>query len=302
MGKTGFLDHRGELRERVRSASRSARLAGALQPIATSFEIVPDGGVEFLIRVVEPLAAKGLADATSPDPGNGNPFVHYQPELLVAQLSETHIGLLNKYHVVDDHLLIVTREFQSQEQPLDRSDFEALWYCLAEYDALGFYNAGRVAGASQPHKHLQLVPLPLIPESNDLKIPIETIIDRSRLPEHHVATVPNMPFCHRLVRWTTLESSPLAAAERCWKYYRDMLVQLGRVDEGATLADRPSPYNLLVTRRWMLMVPRQNECSAGVSLNALAFAGALLVPDVMSLNRLVTEGPCRALCHAAGSA
>jgi hypothetical protein len=38
-------------------------------------------------------------------------------------------------------------------------------------------------------------------------------------------------------------------------------------------------YNLLLTRQWMLLVPRRHECFAGISLNALAFAGALLTRD-----------------------
>ena len=69
--------------------------------------------------------------------------------------------LLNKYNVVPHHLLIITRHFESQESALTQADFQALWTCLAEYDSLGFYNSGESAGASQPHKHLQTVPLPM---------------------------------------------------------------------------------------------------------------------------------------------
>jgi len=40
-----------------------------------------------------------------------------------------------------------------------------------------FYNAGRVAGASQARKHLQLVPLPLAPEV-PAPTPLEPLITR----------------------------------------------------------------------------------------------------------------------------
>ena len=43
----------------------------------------------------------------------------------------------------------------------DGADFDALARGLAAIDGLAFYNGGTVAGASQPHKHLQLVPVPL---------------------------------------------------------------------------------------------------------------------------------------------
>jgi ATP adenylyltransferase len=33
------------------------------------------------------------------------------------------------------------------------------------HDALCFYNSGPASGASQPHKHVQIIPLPLIPDA-----------------------------------------------------------------------------------------------------------------------------------------
>jgi ATP adenylyltransferase len=81
---------------------------------------------------------------------------------------------LNKFNIIDHHLLIVTRTFKEQETWLTLQDFEAMWACLNEIDGLVFYNGGKTAGASQRHKHLQLVPLPLVEEG--LKIPIEPAI------------------------------------------------------------------------------------------------------------------------------
>ena len=67
--------------------------------------------------------------------------------MYVADLSATHVGLLNKFYVVPHHLLIVTRHFESQESSLTPADFQTLWSCLAEYNSLGFYNSGAAAGA-----------------------------------------------------------------------------------------------------------------------------------------------------------
>jgi len=38
-----------------------------------------------------------------------------------------------------------------------------------------------------------------------------------------------------------------------------------------------APYNLLATRRWMLVVPRRQERYEKISVNALGFAGSLFV-------------------------
>ena len=66
-----------------------------------------------------------------------NPFLPYDEDLYVADLSPTHVCLFNKFNVFEHHLLIVTRQFVDQETPLDRTDFEALAVAMAEIDGLG---------------------------------------------------------------------------------------------------------------------------------------------------------------------
>jgi ATP adenylyltransferase len=59
------------------------------------------------------------------------------------------------------------------------------------------------------------------------------------------------------------------------------------------------PYNLLVTREWMLLVPRSAKCFDGISINALGFAGVLLVRNEPQMRRLEELGPMTALRHVA---
>ena len=42
----------------------------------------------------------------------------YEVDLFVADISPTHVCILNKFNVVDYHLLIITRAFESQENLL----------------------------------------------------------------------------------------------------------------------------------------------------------------------------------------
>ena len=137
-----------------------ATQTGALVPIATDLVIVHEDGLAFPIRVLGHFDKK-LRDPTSTaKKGNRNPFLPYDPNLFVADVSESHVCLLNKYPILEGHLLIVTREFRHQETLLTCDDFAAAWRCLAETDGVVFYNSGPIAGASQPHKHLQLIPHP----------------------------------------------------------------------------------------------------------------------------------------------
>jgi ATP adenylyltransferase len=60
-----------------------------------------------------------------------------------------------------------------------------------------------------------------------------------------------------------------------------------------------APYNLLVTRRWMLAVPRSRERFDSISVNALGFAGSLFVRDAAEMQRLREARPMRVLKEVA---
>ncbi|TMH28158.1 MAG: hypothetical protein E6H63_09175 [Betaproteobacteria bacterium] len=56
-----------------------------------------------------------------------------------------------------------------------------------------------------------------------------------------------------------------------------------------------APYNLLVTRDWMLVVPRRQERYESISVNALGFAGSLFVRDAAELELVRRAGPMNVL-------
>jgi ATP adenylyltransferase len=280
----------GTLLERVRSTSAAALRTRALEPIRTHSDYLEDRGIRFLVRVVSSLRRKPAHD------GNHNPFLPYEPALYVADASDTHACILNKYNVVDLHLLIVTREFEHQESPMTVGDFLALWRCLREYDSLGFYNSGATSGASQPHKHLQVVPLPLAANGSPHATPIEPLLVDSGSSPGTIVESRDMPFAHSLVFWDPVQAADIGLIARTsWACYVQMLRrhELGppvRPDERM-----PGSYNLLVTRRWMMLVPRVRECFQSISFNSLAFAGALLVQDSAQMDELRAAGPFAAL-------
>src|SRR5512139_3870429 len=189
----------GTLGAAVTAVTERALAAGALLPIPTNFTFLEDGGVRFLVRVLANLARKDEErwrrerEAAAGKPTN--PFLPHEQALFVADVSSTHLALLNKYNVVDRHILIVTREFVDQRALLTPQDMEALWRCMAEYPSLGFYNGGAEAGASQSHKHLQLVPLPLAPEGPP--VPIDPLLARAApAAAGGAASLPGFDFLH----------------------------------------------------------------------------------------------------------
>ncbi|HLB13570.1 MAG TPA: phosphorylase [Burkholderiales bacterium] len=280
---------------------RAALASGALRPIATEESVVEDAGVRFIVRTVSSLAQKAEAGslATPPTTDRGNPFLPPDPALTVGEISPTHLGVLNKHPVVAHHLLVVTKRFIPQEEALDHDDFAAVATCLGEIDGLAFYNAGREAGASQPHKHLQLVPLPL--GAGPWVVPMEVLFD-SWAAAGPVLRLLRLPFSHAFALLDPLLfEDPERAAERMLELYDAAMDAIEVVEEGAANDEpkRMAPYNLLVTRGWMLAVPRSRERFDSISVNALGFAGSLFVRDQAEMQRLREAGPMRVLKEVA---
>jgi len=279
----------GTLWRAIENSTRQAIKRGALRPIETTRETVEDQGIAFDVRVVSSLALKAHEANPEVHPPDFDPFLPYDQDLFVADISETHVAILNKFPVVNNHLLIITRVFEEQTSSLRLADFEALWACMQEFDGLAFYNAGEVAGASQRHKHFQIVPLPL--NSNGPPVPIETAIDAAAITTG-IWKSPMLSFQHCIAMLDGIDTLSISeAGNMLLENYAALLdgVGLGKA------SDERRKYNLLATLRWMMLVPRSREHFEGISINALGFAGELLVMDRDQLATILRHGPMAAL-------
>ena len=254
-----------DLTRRIESVTADALREGILAPIETRIVRIEESGIRWIVRVVERLAHKPKAVP----PGTGrSPWLPPEEALTIGNVGPHHVMVLNKYPVIENHLLLVTRDWVDQEEPLTAHDHAVLWQSLRALpgrEGLGFYNGGLVAGASQAHKHLQLVPVPLVP--GDDALPINPMADP-------------VPFRHAVER---IEGEPSG---------RSLLATEQRLRERCEL-QRGQPYNLLLAAEWMLVVPRVREAWERISLNALAFAGCLLVRNTQELHKVLAAGPSR---------
>ena len=255
-----------DLLARARIQLERAARSGALQPTGTEAFTIEDGGVLFHVRVIigpdRKKRPRGKQFVSGEDPFRP-PYVD---DLFVADLSDTHVLLLNKFPVLEDHLLIVTREDLPQQGWLDVGDFQALAACMAHVDGLGFYNGGRAAGASQPHRHLQLVPMPFTTGA--------------------LLASEDAGF-----RCASAEVGRAADAGALHGAYRALMAEL-RID-----ADR-DPYNVLVFDGAIHVVPRTAHAARGLPLNAMGYAGSFLVRTREQLEELRRIGPRRLLQEA----
>jgi ATP adenylyltransferase len=284
-----------DLERRAREVAARALAVGALQPIPTRVEVVEQAGLRFQVRVLDTLWRKEHATAEQP----ADPFGPCDPDLLIGDLGPRHRCVLNKFPALAGHLLIVTRDWEEQERLLTAADFAAVAACLTARDALVFYNGGLAAGASQAHKHLQVVPLPLVEGEPSLPVAPAVVGGCACFGG---ARVRGLPFVHALaLRSAGLWDDPAAAAAWARATYHRLLAAVGLAC-GPGCCVQPGPYNLLLTRTWMLLIPRRRERWQGASVNALGFAGCLLARDDAELARMRAAGPLavlRAVAHPA---
>ncbi len=291
----------GTLWEKIIQRTNSARQCGALQSIETEYQFIEQDSIPFVVRTLINLARKEQdkekQQAKEAKTGKRvNPFLPYEEDLFVCDISPTHLCLLNKFNVVENHLLIVTRAFEEQTELLNIQDFMALAACMQEIDGLAFYNGGKVAGASQPHKHLQLIPLPMIEEVTYL--PIEAAIALATY-NNSIGKIPSFDFRHAIALLNLSSIDNLkTAAQLMLDCYHELLNSVGLTVNNHT-QKQPGAYNFLGTKDWMLIVPRSQESFKSISVNSLGFAGSLFVRDRPSLEILKQLTPMNVLRNVA---
>lgn len=244
---------------------------GALVPLDT--RLISDPALEpFLLRELTGLPPRHLR-AAGPRP---NPFLPWDRPLQVDRLDGGHVLLLNKYPVQAAHLLVITHDWQPQNGWLRPLDWRAVAQVAADTGGLWFFNSSATAGASQPHRHLQLLPR----QADQPSCPLAPLLLRQLAGEQ-----PAWPWAYRLSR----RSDPLGGGDLPELYRRHARdLGLGSPDQH----DAPlHAYNLLFDDHWFLTVRRECEHQAGFSINGLGFAGCLLCTAGSDRDWLLRHGP-----------
>ena len=254
--------------KKAEEISRQAIIENHMNPIQVATRHVSQVDGNYLLRIAHSLGQK---ERVGQRPKSGNPFLPYEEALYIADIGPDHVCLLNKYPVIANHLLVITRQFEPQESLLTLNDFTAMAELLRQADGLMFYNSGIDAGASQAHKHMQWVPRYL--DEQHEQLPLEP-------------GAKPLPFPHCWFALDRLDASAIYA-----------LYQQGL----ATLQWREGlAYNLLFTRQWLMLVPRCQAAWQQISLNSLAFVGSFFVQDELQANQLRQCGFAQALAAVSG--
>ena len=266
-----------ELLRKATEVTVAASATGALVPHDTTLtHLMGDGGSRFELRHLLSATPKHLR-ASGPKP---NPFLPWDQRLEVDRIGDSHVVILNKYPVQTSHMLLITQDWQPQTGWLSMEDWQSLARIDATTTGLWFFNSGPDAGASQPHRHLQLLP----------RAAGERICARDgwfRRCAQDATTSAQDPLL-RSSRVAAISST--LTGETLQELYLALADDLGLGHP--TTDDCPrGAYNLLLSRQWMAIVRRRREGIRGFSVNALGFAGSLLSTEASDRQWIQDSGP-----------
>ena len=266
-----------ELLRKATEVTVAATASGALVPLDTSLtHLMGEGGSRFELRHLLSATPKHLR-ASGPKP---NPFLPWDQRLEVDRIGDSHVVILNKYPVQTSHMLLITQDWQPQTGWLSMEDWQSLARIDATTTGLWFFNSGPDAGASQPHRHLQLLP----------RAAGERICARDgwfRRCAQDATTSVQDPLL-RSSRVAAISST--LTGETLQDLYLALAQDLGLGHPSTDDCPRGA-YNLLLSREWMAIVRRRREGIRGFSVNALGFAGSLLSTEASDRQWIQDSGP-----------
>ncbi len=207
-----------------------------------------------------------------------NPFKPWDKILEIDSIGNGHQLILNKYPVQLGHVLLITNQWKEQNGWLDIKDWEAIKEVNKDTSGLWFFNSGPLAGASQPHRHIQL----LRRDPSELSCPREKwILALNNL------NYKNEKFSKNII---LKKFSKSLNEENIHEIYKDLSYNLGLGDPRNDKKPK-YPYNLIFTDRWMIIIKRKTDNLFGISINALGFAGYILVTENSDIKYLRELGP-----------
>ena len=208
-----------------------------------------------------------------------NPFQPWNKDLEISPIGSQHTLILNKYPVQLGHMLLITNTWAPQKGWLTKEDWKALETVDKDTCGLWFFNSGPQAGASQPHRHIQLLRRniyesycprdkwfeDILNQKLDLPLELSNCLAITQRREEDDARI--------------LHEKYLTACN---------LLHIGSPKDNV---EPMLPYNLLISKTWIAAIKRSQEGCNGFSINALGFAGYLLATDETQLLWLDKHGP-----------
>lgn len=229
----------------------------------------------------------------------------------------THFLVLNKFPVIPSHFILATSAWREQTDLLDKEDLAAAYACVKAWGEgnkadggrpnrlFAFFNSGYESGASQPHRHLQFLPVESMAEDDETgswKPLIDTVPSQPVSSESEFRRIAGIPLAN-----FALPLPADASAEKLHEIYLSLYkaaaVAAGvpRNEVRSSSGPAAASYNLAMTDSTMMICPRKSVSAvlsvddsvrkdiaeAGVvELNGTLLAGTMMVKAEAEWNEL----------------
>ena len=207
-----------------------------------------------------------------------NPFNPWEKILEIEKIGSDHQLILNKYPVQKGHILLITNKWKPQNGWLDINDWLAIQKVNNDTSGLWFFNSSSIAGASQPHRHFQLLRRSYGEETCPREKWFINLKLRNNYDSQLKKSIVVSPF------------SFLNNSTQIYKTYLELTKKIGLGDPHNDNKPR-FPHNILITNEWIAVIKRKKDHVHGFSINGLGFAGYILVTEKSNLNYLKKYGP-----------
>ncbi|KAJ4329423.1 bifunctional AP-4-A phosphorylase/ADP sulfurylase [Fusarium piperis] len=303
---------------------------------STEVAVLTLGGVPFQLRFApglsrkpEPGAATTAPQPTQPEPDShqvlkaneeetklpsrlearkarmlaNDVFKNPPVALRITDLGPSHYLVLNKFAIAAEHFILATNEFKDQDDLLERDDFAAIRACIDAYDKpeggeglFTFFNSGEFSGASQAHRHVQMIPISRMKDGLEPDSPWSVVADKLTVKDTDLGgIVAKLPFTVIARNISGMDANALHSL------YLEMY-QEGCIAE-ALNARHPKhdsehhsdgtpriSYNLAMTKDTMVLLPRLSDkihlqddegkpLDIKLSVNGTILAGTVLVKE-----------------------
>ncbi|KAK5997631.1 ATP adenylyltransferase [Cladobotryum mycophilum] len=205
----------------------------------------------------------------------------------VHSIGGTHILAFNKFCIARPHFLLLTEDgFRRQYEALDLEDLTAAHSVItsltSKREYMVLYNGGIDAGCSRLHKHMQVIPKPdgyrlwLDDYDQDSRVKTSSLMD-------------SIPFQYFMTRFSDTFLDPdalLRTYTSLLKEAQGALRDWTTPKEGHVIA-----HNVVLTRKWIIIIPRRKAGVNGADTNAAGMLGMIWVSSKDRLQRWVELGP-----------
>ncbi|KAH3315577.1 hypothetical protein KXW17_002916 [Aspergillus fumigatus] len=277
----------------------------------THLSIINSGGIAYQLRYCPALANKpsGAPKSDKDWPGpKPDPFENPSTDLLIAQIPQEnpkYTLVLNKFPVIPNHFILATKTWKSQTDILEKEDLDAAYACIKAWRdnqteqgdsgsnrLFAFFNSGDESGASQPHRHLQFLPVEDMSQgdSGNWQPLIDTISSQWVGPDSEYRRLSQIPFAH-----FALPLPPNPTADTLHAIYLSLYrvafwTAKGSLEDHSRVTDGPAAisYNLAMTESMMMICPRRCE-AARIPVDPSALPN-VQEPGVVALNGTILAG------------